>query len=69
MDAYQDEEYKVETPKLDGYRLELTKDSVPATGKVADRDVLVTFVAVKIGKPVTLKFVDESDQKSLRRKY
>ena len=60
MEAYQDEEYKVETPKLDGYRLELAKDSVPATGKVADRDVLVTFVAVKIGKPVTLKFVDES---------
>ena len=60
MEAYQDEEYKVETPKLDGYRLELAKDSVPVTGKVADRDVLVTFVAVKIGKPVTLKFVDES---------
>ena len=59
MEAYQDEEYKVETPKLDGYRLELAKDSVPATGKVADRDVLVTFVAVKIGKPVTLKFIDE----------
>ena len=59
-EAYQDEEYKVETPKLDGYRLELQKEGTPATGKVADRDVLVTFVAVKIGKPVILKFVDES---------
>ena len=68
MDAYQDEEYKVETPKLDGYRLELAKDSVPATGKVADRDVLVTFVAVKIGKPVTLKFVDESGSEIAQKK-
>ena len=59
-EAYQDEEYKVETPKLDGYRLELQKEGTPASGKVADRDVLVTFVAVKIGKPVILKFVDES---------
>ena len=68
MEAYQDEEYKVETPKLDGYRLELAKDSVPATGKVADRDVLVTFVAVKIGKPVTLKFVDESGTEIAEKK-
>lgn len=68
MEAYQDEEYKVETPKLDGYRLELAKDSVPATGKVADRDVLVTFVAVKIGKPVTLKFVDESGTEIAHKK-
>ena len=68
MEAYQDEEYKVETPKLDGYRLELAKDSVPATGKVADRDVLVTFVAVKIGKPVTLKFVDESGSEIAQKK-
>ena len=68
MEAYQDEEYKVETPKLDGYRLELAKDSVPATGKVADRDVLVTFVAVKIGKPVTLKFVDESGTEIAQKK-
>ena len=68
MEAYQDEEYKVETPKLDGYRLELAKDSVPATGKVADRDVLVTFVAVKIGKPVTLKFVDESGSEIAEKK-
>ena len=67
-EAYQDEEYKVETPKLDGYRLELAKDSVPATGKVADRDVLVTFVAVKIGKPVTLKFVDESGLEIAQKK-
>jgi len=67
-EAYQDEEYKVETPKLDGYRLELAKDSVPATGKVADRDVLVTFVAVKIGKPVTLKFVDESGSEIAQKK-
>ena len=59
-EAYQDEEYKVETPKLDGYRLELQKEGTPASGKVADRDVLVTFVAVKIGKPVILKFVDEA---------
>ena len=59
-EAYQDEEYKVETPKFDGYRVELQKEGTPATGKVADRDVLVTFVAVKIGKPVILKFVDES---------
>jgi uncharacterized protein YabE (DUF348 family) len=59
-EAYQDEEYKVETPKLDGYRLELQKEGTPASGKVADRDVLVTFVAVKIGKPVVLKFVDEA---------
>ena len=68
MEAYQDEEYKIETPKLDGYRLELAKDSVPATGKVADRDVLVTFVAVKIGKPVTLKFVDESGSEIAQKK-
>ena len=68
MEAYQDEEYKVETPKLDGYRLELAKDSVPTTGKVADRDVLVTFVAVKIGKPVTLKFVDESGSEIAEKK-
>ena len=68
MEAYQDEEYKVETPKLDGYRLELAKNSVPATGKVADRDVLVTFVAVKIGKPVTLKFVDESGSEIAEKK-
>ena len=68
MEAYQDEEYKVETPKLDGYRLELAKDSVPATGKVTDRDVLVTFVAVKIGKPVTLKFVDESGSEIAQKK-
>ena len=68
MEAYQDEKYKVETPKLDGYRLELAKDSVPATGKVADRDVLVTFVAVKIGKPVTLKFVDESGSEIAEKK-
>ena len=68
MEAYQDDEYKVETPKLDGYRLELAKDSVPATGKVADRDVLVTFVAVKIGKPVTLKFVDESGAEIAQKK-
>ena len=68
MEAYQDEEYKVETPKLDGYRLELAKDSVPATGKVADRDVLVTFVAVKIGKLVTLKFVDESGSEIAEKK-
>ena len=68
MEAYQDEEYKVETPKLDGYRLELAKDSVPATGKVADRDVLVTFVAVKIGKPVTLKFVDEAGTEIAQKK-
>ena len=68
MEAYQDEEYKVETPKLDGYRLELAKDSVPATGKVADRDVLGTFVAVKIGKPVTLKFVDESGSEIAEKK-
>ena len=68
MEAYQDEEYKVEMPKLDGYRLELAKDSVPATGKVADRDVLVTFVAVKIGKPVTLKFVDESGSEIAEKK-
>ena len=68
MEAYQDEEYKVETPKLDGYRLELAKDSVPATGKVADRDVLVIFVAVKIGKPVTLKFVDESGSEIAEKK-
>ena len=68
MEAYQDEEYKVETPKLDGYRLELAKDSVPATGKVADRDVLVTFVAVKIGKSVTLKFVDESGSEIAEKK-
>ena len=68
MEAYQDEEYKVETPKLDGYRLELAKDSVPATGKVADRDVLVTFVAVKIGKPVMLKFVDESGSEIAEKK-
>ena len=68
MEAYQDEEYKVETPKLDGYRLELAKDSVPVTGKVADRDVLVTFVAVKIGKPVTLKFVDESGSEIAEKK-
>ena len=68
MEAYQDEEYKVETPKLDGYRLELAKDSVLATGKVADRDVLVTFVAVKIGKPVTLKFVDESGSEIAEKK-
>ena len=68
MEAYQDEEYKVETPKLDGHRLELAKDSVPATGKVADRDVLVTFVAVKIGKPVTLKFVDESGSEIAEKK-
>ena len=68
MEAYQDEEYKVETLKLDGYRLELAKDSVPATGKVADRDVLVTFVAVKIGKPVTLKFVDESGSEIAEKK-
>ena len=68
MEAYQDEEYKVETPKLDGYRLELAKDSVPATGKVADRDVLVTFVAVKIGKLVTLKFVDESGSEIAQKK-
>ena len=68
MEAYQDEEYKVETPKLDGYRLELAKDSVPATGKVADRDVLVTFVAVKIGKPVTLKFIDESGSEIAEKK-
>ena len=68
MEAYQDEEYKVETPKLDGYRLELAKDSVPATGKVADRDVLVTFVAVKIGKPVTLKFIDESGSEIAQKK-
>ena len=68
MEAYQDEEYKVETPKLDGYRLEFAKDSVPATGKVADRDVLVTFVAVKIGKPVTLKFVDESGTEIAQKK-
>ena len=67
-EAYQDEEYKVETPKLDGYRLELAKDSVPATGKVADRDVLVTFVAVKIGKLVTLKFVDESGSEIAQKK-
>ena len=67
-EAYQDEEYKVETPKLDGYRLELAKDSVPATGKVADRDVLVTFVAVKIGKPVTLKFIDESGSEIAQKK-
>ena len=67
-EAYQDEEYKVETPKLDGYRLELAKDSVPATGKVADRDVLVTFVAVKIGKPVTLKFIDESGSEIAEKK-
>ena len=68
MEAYQDEEYKVETPKLDGYRLDLAKDSVPATGKVADRDVLVTFVAVKIGKPVTLKFIDESGSEIAQKK-
>ena len=68
MEAYQDEEYKVETPKLDGYRLELAKDSVPTTGKVADRDVLVTFVAVKIGKPVTLKFIDESGSEIAQKK-
>ena len=68
MEAYQDEEYKVETPKLDGYRLELAKDSVPATGKVTDRDVLVTFVAVKIGKPVTLKFIDESGSEIAEKK-
>ena len=68
MEAYQDDEYKVETPKLDGYRLELAKDSVPATGKVADRDVLVTFVAVKIGKPVTLKFIDESGSEIAQKK-
>ena len=68
MEAYQDEEYKVETPKLDGYRLELAKDSVLATGKVADRDVLVTFVAVKIGKPVTLKFIDESGSEIAEKK-
>ena len=68
MEAYQDEEYKVETPKLDGYRLELAKDSVPVTGKVADRDVLVTFVAVKIGKPVTLKFIDESGSEIAQKK-
>ena len=68
MEAYQDEEYKVETPKLDGYRLELAKDSVPATGKVADRDVLVTFVAMKIGKPVTLKFIDESGSEIAQKK-
>ena len=68
MEAYQDEEYKVETPKLDGYGLELAKDSVPATGKVADRDVLVTFVAVKIGKPVTLKFIDESGSEIAQKK-
>ena len=68
MEAYQDEEYKVETPKLDGYRLELAKDSVPATGKIADRDVLVTFVAVKIGKSVTLKFVDESGTEIAQKK-
>ena len=68
MEAYQDEEYKVETPKLEGYRLELAKDSVSATGKVADRDVLVTFVAVKIGKPVTLKFVDESGSEIAQKK-
>ena len=67
-EAYQDEEYKVETPKLDGYRLELAKDSVLATGKVADRDVLVTFVAVKIGKLVTLKFVDESGSEIAQKK-
>ena len=68
MEAYQDEEYKVETPKLDGYGLELAKDSVPATGKVTDRDVLVTFVAVKIGKPVTLKFIDESGSEIAQKK-
>ena len=67
-EAYQDEEYKVETPKLDGYRLELQKDGVPASGKVADRDVLVTFVAAKIGKPVTLKFVDESGKELAEQK-
>ena len=68
MEAYQDEQYKVETPKLDGYGLELAKDSVPATGKVTDRDVLVTFVAVKIGKPVTLKFIDESGSEIAQKK-
>ena len=68
-EAYQDEEYKVETPKLDGYRLELQKEGTPASGKVADRDVLVTFVAVKIGKPVTLKFVDESGKELAEQNF
>ena len=55
-DGYKDAEYSVTKPVLAGYEIEL-KEGMKESGKIANEDVVVDYVAYKIGQDVTLKYV------------
>ena len=62
-DGYKDAEYSVTKPVLAGYEIEL-KEGMKESGKIANEDVVVDYVAYKIGQDVTLKYV--ADGKDLK---
>lgn len=62
-DGYKDAEYSVTKPVLAGYEIEL-KEGMKESGKIANEDVVVDYVAYKIGQNVTLKYV--ADGKDLK---
>ena len=62
-DGYKDADYTVTKPVLAGYEIEL-KEGMKESGKIANEDVVVDYVAYKIGQNVTLKYV--ADGKDLK---
>lgn len=69
-DGRKDAEYSVTKPVLAGYEIEL-KEDMKESGKIANEDVVVDYVAYKIGQNVTLKYVadgkDIKDAEALSR--
>jgi hypothetical protein len=63
-DGYKGSKYTVTKPTLAGYEIEL-KPGMKESGTLEGRDVIVDYVAYKLGKGVNARFVDE-DGKELK---
>ena len=63
-DGYKGAKYTVTKPTLAGYEIEL-KPGMHESGTLEGRDVIVDYVAYKLGKGVNARFVDE-DGKELK---
>lgn len=63
-DGYKGAKYTVTKPTLAGYEIEL-KPGMKESGTLEGRDVIVDYVAYKLGKGVNARFVDE-DGKELK---
>ena len=63
-DGYKGAKYTVTKPTLAGYEIEL-KPGMKESGTLEGRDIIVDYVAYKLGKGVNARFVDE-DGKELK---